>query len=81
MLFIVISAYKNGSHCYLCSLYAWACLIYAIFPAIFYKKIPDLEDILCWLVEFCALSEIHVFKTQFKQINENLRLNVYAYMF
>ena len=38
-------------------------------------------DILYWLVEFCVLSEIHVSKTLFKQINENLRLNVYARMF
>ena len=33
------------------------------------------------LVEFCVLSEIHVSKTRFKQITENLRLNVYACMF
>ena len=33
---------------------------------------------LCSLAEFCILSEIHVFKTQFKQTNEDLRLNVYA---
>ena len=47
----------------------------------FLKIIADLEDILCELVEFCGLSEIHVPKTQFKQINENLRLNVYACRF
>ena len=47
----------------------------------FSLKIVDLEDILCLLVEFCVLSEIHVSKTRFKQINENLRLNVYACMF
>ena len=33
------------------------------------------------LVEFCVLSEIHVSKTRFKQIIQNLRLNVYARMF
>ena len=32
-----------------------------------------------WL-NFCVLSEIHVSKTRFKQINENLRLNIYARM-
>ena len=47
----------------------------------FLRNIADLEDILCELVEFCVLSEIHVSKTRFKQINENLRLNVYARMF
>ena len=70
------SAYKNRFHCYLCSLYAWACLIWAIF----FKKIADLEDILCLLVEFCVPSEIHLSKTRFKQINEDLRPNVYARM-
>ena len=44
----------------------------------FLYKIADLEDILCELVDICVLSEIHVSKTQFKQINENLRLKVYA---
>ena len=29
----------------------------------FLQKIADLEDILCELVEFCVLSEIHVSKT------------------
>ena len=33
------------------------------------------------IVEFCVLSEIHVSKIRFKQINEKLRLNVYARMF
>ena len=33
------------------------------------------------LVETCVLSEIHASKTRFKQINENLRLKVYACMF
>ena len=34
------------------------------------------------LAEFCVLSEIHVSKTRFKQINENLlRLKVYERMF
>ena len=47
----------------------------------FILKIADLEDILCQLVEFCVLSEMHVSKTQFKQINENLRLNVYERIF
>ena len=47
----------------------------------FIKKVTDLEGILCQFVEFCVLSEIHVSKTRFKQINENLRLNVYALMF
>ena len=47
----------------------------------FLLEIADLEDILCLLVEFCVLSEISVSKTRFKQINENLRLNVYARMF
>ena len=32
----------------------------------------------CLLVEFCVLSEIHIYKTRFKQINENL--NIYACM-
>ena len=47
----------------------------------FSLKIADLDDIFCQLVEFCVLSEIHAFKTRFKQINGNLRLNVYARMF
>ena len=47
----------------------------------FSLKIPDLEDILCQLVELCVLSEIQISKTRFKQINENLRLNIYARMF
>ena len=47
----------------------------------FLLKIADLEDILCELVEFCVLSEIHASKTEFKQMNENLRLNVYARIF
>ena len=47
----------------------------------FILKIADLEDILCQLVEICVLSEIHVSRTRLKQINENLRLNVYAHMF
>ena len=45
----------------------------------FLLKIADLEDILCELVGFCELSEIHVHGTRFKQKkkkNENLRLNV-----
>ena len=46
----------------------------------FLERIADSEDILCELVEFCVLSEIHVSKTRFKQINENLRLNDYARM-
>ena len=33
------------------------------------------------LVEICVLCEIHVSKTRLKQVNENLRLNVYALMF
>ena len=33
------------------------------------------------LVEFCVLSKIHTSKTCFKQINENVRLKVYALMF
>ena len=45
------------------------------------SKIADFEDILSELVEFCVLFEIHVSKTRFKQINENLRLNVYSRMF
>ena len=44
-------------------------------------KVADFEDILCLLVEFCLLYEIHAPKTRFKQISENLRLNVYARMF
>ena len=47
----------------------------------FALKIADLEDILCELVEICALSDIHGSKARFKQTNENLRLNVYARMF
>ena len=47
----------------------------------FSLKIPDLEDISCQLVEFCVLSKIQISKTRFKQINENLKLNVYARMF
>ena len=27
------------------------------------------------LVEFCALSQIHISKPRFKQMNENLKLN------
>ena len=33
----------------------------------FFFKIADLEDILCGLVEFCVLSEIHESKTRLKQ--------------
>ena len=40
----------------------------------FVFKIADFEDILCYLVEFCVLSEIHISETQLKQINEDLRL-------
>ena len=40
----------------------------------FLLKLVDLEDILCYFVEFCVLSEIHASKTRFKQINENLKL-------
>ena len=47
----------------------------------FSLKIPDFEDILHELAEFRELFKIQVSKTQFKQINENLRLNVYARMF
>ena len=47
----------------------------------FSLKNADLEDILCLLVECCVLFGIHVAKTRFKQINENLRLNVYVRMF
>ena len=47
----------------------------------FLEKIADLEDVLCKLVELFVLSELHVSKTRFKQINKNLRLNVYACMF
>ena len=47
----------------------------------FLKKIADLNDILCLLVEICILSEIHASKTRFKQINKNLRPNGYAHMF
>ena len=38
-----------------------------------FKKIANLKDILCKLVEFCVLSDIHVSETRFKQINENLK--------
>ena len=47
----------------------------------FSLKIANLESILCELVEFCVLSEIHASKTRFKQRNENRQLNVYASMF
>ena len=47
----------------------------------FLLKLADLEDILCYLVAFYVLSEIHAPKTRFKQITENPRLNVYARMF
>ena len=42
----------------------------------FLLKIADLNDILCELVEFCVdlLSDIHISRTRFKEINENLRL-------
>ena len=40
-----------------------------------------MEHILCLLVEFYVLSEIHISKAQLKQINEKLRPNVYARMF
>ena len=42
----------------------------------FLKKVEDLEDTLCQLVEFCVLSEIHISKTRAKETDENLRLNV-----
>ena len=46
----------------------------------FLLKNADLEDILCYVGEFCVMSEIYDPKIQLKQINENLRLNVYARM-
>ena len=45
------------------------CMLQRVCYALFSLKIADLED---RLVEFCVLSEIHVSKTRFKQINENL---------
>ena len=47
----------------------------------FFKKNANLEDILCYLVEICVLSEIQASNARFRQINENRRLNVYAGMF
>ena len=48
-------------------------LEHACYMSHFLQKISNLEDILCELLEFCVLSEIHGSKTQFKQINENLK--------
>ena len=67
------SAYEKGSTV-ICIL----CMFEHIFYEPFSLKIADLEDILCQLVEFCVLSEFHSSKTRLKQINENLRLNVYT---
>ena len=77
MLIILNLLIKTDSTviCVLCML-EHAC--YELFS---FKNYRYLEDILCQLVEFCVLSEIHSPKTRFKQINENLRLNVYARMF
>ena len=72
------SAYENGFHCML-SVFLVCLSIFVM--SHFLLKIADLEDSSCELVEFCVLSEIHVSKTRFKQINENLKLNVYARMF
>ena len=41
--------------------------------------VPCMFEHVCY--EPFLLSEIHVSKTRFKQINENLTLNVYARMF
>ena len=58
-----------------------ACLSMFVMSHFLGKKIADLKDILCYLVEFCILSEIHASKILFKQINENVTLKVYARMF
>ena len=42
--------------------------------------VPCMLEHVCY-EPFSVLSEIHTSKTRFKQINENLRLNVYACMF
>ena len=49
------------------------CMLEHVWYEPFSLKSSYLEDILCLLVEFCVLSEIHVSKARFKQINENLR--------
>ena len=53
------------------------CMLSMFVVSHFLLKIADLKNILCY---FCVLSEIHVSKTRFKQINQKLRLNVYARM-
>ena len=76
MLFIVNLLIKTDS-----AVIYVLCMVEHVCYEPFSLKIADLEDILCSLVEFCVLSKIHASKTRFKQINENLRPNVYASMF
>ena len=76
MLFIVNLLIKPDS-----TVICVPCMLQHVYYEPFFLKVAVLEDILCELVEFCVLSEIHASKTRFKQINENLRLNVYARMF
>ena len=77
MLFIVNLLIKTDS-VVICG----PCMLeHVCYEPFFLKKIVELEDILCELVAFCVLSEIHTSKSRFKQINETLRLNVYVRMF
>ena len=57
------------------------CLLEHVCYEPFYLKTCRFGRYLMLIVEICVLSEIHASKTRFKQINENLRLNVYARVF
>ena len=76
-LLIIVNLLINTNFAVICV----PCMLEHVRYEPFSLKIVDFEDILYELDEFCALSEIRVSKTRFKQINENLRLNVYAQMF
>ena len=76
MLFIVNLLIKTDS-----TIICVPCMLEHVFMIHFLSKIADLQHILCQLVKFCVLSEIHASKSRFKQLNENLRLNIYARMF
>ena len=60
-------AYKNG----LPLLFMFLVCLSMFDMSHFYKN-ANLEDILCYLVEICVLSEIHASNARFKQIIEKI---------
>ena len=76
MLFIVNLLIKKGS-----TVICVPCMLEHVCYEPISLKVADLEDILCKLVEFCVLSDIHASETQVNQLNKYLRPNVYARMF